>query len=194
MKPPLIRPFQPGDEHAIAAIYNHYILHTTVTFEEEALSVEQMRARIDGHRQHHPWLVCERDGEVVGYAYGTKFHARAAFRHTLEASVYLKVGCERQGLGRALYGALIPQLRAQGCHTLVAVIALPHEGSVALHEALGFQACGRLPQVGFKFGQWLDVGHWTLRLSGVPSDNVEETAWTSRSDRQTLTMPPPSVA
>jgi L-amino acid N-acyltransferase YncA len=164
MKPPLIRPFQPGDEHAIAAIYNHYILHTTVTFEEQPLSPAQMRERIDSYRQHHPWLVCDQDCEVVGYAYGAKFHARAAFRHTLEASVYLKAGCERQGLGRALYQALIPMLAAQGCRTLVAVISLPHEGSVALHEALGFEASGRLQQVGFKFGQWLDIGYWTLAL------------------------------
>jgi phosphinothricin acetyltransferase len=160
----LIRHFAPGDEQAIAAIYNHYIAHTTVTFEEDTLTVEQMRARIDSYCQHHPWLVCEQGGEVVGYAYGAKFHARSAFRHTLEASVYLKPGCERQGLGRSLYEALIPMLAAQGCHTLVAVISLPHSGSVALHEALGFEASGRLQQVGFKFGQWLDIGYWTLRL------------------------------
>ncbi|MEY4427877.1 MAG: hypothetical protein RLZZ182_566, partial [Pseudomonadota bacterium] len=66
----VIRHFAPGDEHAIADIYNHYILYTTVTFEEEPLSAEQMRARIDAYRQHHPWLVCEQGGEVVGYAYG----------------------------------------------------------------------------------------------------------------------------
>jgi phosphinothricin acetyltransferase len=160
----VIRHFAPGDEHAIADIYNHYILHTTVTFEEEPLSAEQMRARIDAYRQHHPWLVCEQGGEVVGYAYGAKFHARSAFRHTLEASVYLRAGMERRGLGRALYQALIPMLRAQGCHTLVAVISLPHDGSVALHEALGFAPSGRLPQVGCKFGHWLDIGYWTLSL------------------------------
>jgi L-amino acid N-acyltransferase YncA len=194
MQPSLIRPFAPGDEHDIAAIYNHYILHTTVTFEEEPLSPAQMRERIDAYRQHHPWLVCVRDTEVLGYAYGAKFHARAAFRHTLEASVYLKAGCERQGLGRALYQVLIPMLAEQGCRTLVAVIALPHEGSVALHESLGFEASGRLKQVGFKFGQWLDIGYWTLRLGTLPSANAEEVAWTSRSDGQTLTTPPPSVA
>lgn len=160
----VIRPFAPGDEHAIAAIYNHYIAHTTVTFEEVPLSVEQMRERIDAYRRLHPWLVCVQGGQLVGYAYGARFHARAAFRHTLEASVYVKAGCERRGLGKALYQALIPMLAEQGCRTLVAVIALPHAGSVGLHEALGFEACGRLQEVGFKFGQWLDIGHWTLRL------------------------------
>ena len=159
-----VRLFQPGDEHAIADIYNHYILNTTVTFEEVPLSPEQMRERIETYRAHHPWLVCVVDGRVAGYAYGAKFHARAAFRHTLEASVYLRAGMERRGLGRALYQALMPMLQAQGCHTLIAVISLPHEASVALHESLGFTPSGRLPQVGHKFGQWLDIGYWSLRL------------------------------
>ncbi len=159
-----IRPFAPGDEHAIAALYNHYILHTTVTFEEAPLSPEAMRERIDAYRVHHPWLVAEDEGQIVGYAYGSRFHARAAFRHTAEVSVYVRHGHERRGIARALYAPLIEALRVQGVHAVLAVISLPHAASVGLHESLGFAKQGHLTEVGFKFGQWLDIGHWQLTL------------------------------
>jgi phosphinothricin acetyltransferase len=155
-----VRPVQPGDEVAIAAIYNHYILHTVVTFEEQAVSPQTMAERIAAYTAHHPWLVCEQDGELVGYAYAGKYHARAAFRHTVETSVYVKDGCARRGIGRALYAALLPQLAQRGCHAVIAAIVLPHAGSVALHEAFGFAQVGQLREVGWKFGRWLDVGYW----------------------------------
>lgn len=155
-----IRPFAPGDEVGICDIYQHYILNTVVTFEEVPLSSEQMRARIDAYRADHPWLVCVKDGAIVGYAYASKFHQRAAFRHTAELSVYVRHGCERQGIGRQLYEPLIKQVEAQGCHAMMGVIALPNEGSVRLHESLGFTKVGHLLQVGHKFGEWVDLGYW----------------------------------
>jgi hypothetical protein len=90
-----IRPFAPGDEVAISEIYNPYITGTTVTFEEEALTAQAMRERIDSYRQHFPWLVCVIDGRVVGYGYASRFHPRAAYRHTAEVSVYVRQGCMR---------------------------------------------------------------------------------------------------
>lgn len=162
--PPLIRPFAPGDEHAIAAIYNHYIEHTVVTFEEVPLSAEQMRERIEAYRLHHPWLVCELEGRVVGYAYAARFHSRAAFRHTAELTVYLQEGMGAKGWGRLLYAHLIQALREQGCRVLIGVISLPNEASVRLHEAMGFVKAGHLHSVGHKFGRWLDIGHWSLDL------------------------------
>lgn len=159
-----IRPYTPGDEHGIAALYNHYILHTTVTFEEAPLSPEAMRERIDAYRADHPWLVAEDGGQIVGYAYGSRFHARAAFRHTAEVSVYVREGHGRRGIARALYAPLIDALRTQGIHAVLAVIALPHAASVGLHESLGFVKQGHLHEVGFKFGRWLDIGHWQLTL------------------------------
>jgi L-amino acid N-acyltransferase YncA/heme-degrading monooxygenase HmoA len=174
--PTLIRPFAPGDEHAIAAIYNHYIEHTVVTFEEVPLSAEQMRERIEAYRQHHPWLVCEVAGRVLGYAYATRFHSRAAFRHTAEVTVYLQEGMASKGLGRLLYDQLIQALRAQGCRVLVGVISLPNEASVGLHEAMGFVKVGHLPRVGHKFGRWLDIGHWSLDLQSPPEGSDRETA------------------
>jgi len=166
MKPQLsVRPFAPGDEHAICEIYNHFIAHTVVTFEEVPLSPAQMRERIDTYRRTHPWLVCEADGQIMGYSYASAYHARAAFRHTAEVTVYVRLGCERRGIGRALYEPLLAQLKAQGCHALIAAIALPNAGSTGLHESLGFTQVGHLREVGHKFGRWVDIGYWQLTLN-----------------------------
>lgn len=155
-----IRPFAAGDELAISEIYNHYITDTVVTFEEQPVSHEQMRERIEGYLLSYPWFVCVLDGVVAGYSYASKYHQRAAYRHTAEVTVYLRQGYERRGLGRQLYTPLLAHLQAQGCHAMIAAIALPNEGSVRLHEALGFSKVGHFSQVGKKFGQWVDVGYW----------------------------------
>lgn len=155
-----IRPYAAGDETAISDIYNHYISHTTVTFEEQPLSPTQMRERIESYLSSYPWFVCIVDGVVVGYSYASQFHPRAAYRHTAELTVYLRQGFERRGLGRQLYAPLIHHLETQGCHAMLAAIALPNEGSVGLHEALGFAKVAHFSQVGHKFGHWIDVGYW----------------------------------
>lgn len=160
-----IRPYAAGDELALCDIYNHYILHTTVTFEEEPLTPEAMRERITGQPGPAPWLVCRMNETVVGYCYARPYHARAAYRHTVELSVYVRDGHGGQGIGRGLYTPLIERLRAAGCHALIGVISLPNEGSVALHESLGFSKVGHLREVGRKFGRWLDIGHWQKNLS-----------------------------
>lgn len=159
-----IRPFEPGDELAICEIYNHYVTHTVVTFEERPLTPQQMRERIDAYRANHPWLVCVSDGSVVGYSYATWFHPRAAYRHSAEMTVYVRQGLERRGIGRRLYDPLIRQLQAQGCHALLAGISLPNEGSVGLHEAFGFTKVAHFAQVGHKLGGWVDVGYWQRLL------------------------------
>ena len=156
----IIRPFSAGDEHAICEIYNHYVERTVVTFEEQPLTPQQMRERIESYVISYPWLVCVIDGAVAGYSYASKFHPRSAYRHTAELTVYLRHGFERRGLGRQLYQPLIDHLQAQGCHAMIAIIALPNEGSVGLHEALGFSKVAHFSQVGRKFGQWVDVGYW----------------------------------
>lgn len=127
-----IRPFAPGEEIAISDIYNHYITQTSVTFEEEPLSAEQMRERIESYLVSYPWLVCVVDGVVAGYSYASKFHHRAAYRHTAELTVYLRRGFERRGIGRQLYAPLMEHLHAHGCHVMLAAIALPNEGSSGL--------------------------------------------------------------
>lgn len=161
-----IRPYRDGDEIALAEIYRHYILHTTITFEEEPLSPQAMRERILGYVEAgHPWLVWEDEAGVVqGYAYAGKFHHRAAYRHTLEMSVYLRHGQQRRGMGRALYAALLAHLHRTGCHVVLGIVALPNAASEALHRSMGFEQVAHLREVGFKFGQWIDVGFFEKRL------------------------------
>lgn len=164
---PPIRPYAPGDEAAIVDIYNHYILHTSVTFEEEALTPGAMRERIQGYTdQGLPWLVWQDDdGQVQGYAYAGPFHHRAAYRRTMELTVYLRHGQQGRGMGRALYAAVLDLLRQTDCHVALGIVALPNEGSEALHRALGFEQVAHLHEVGHKFGRWIDVGFFEKRLS-----------------------------
>lgn len=161
-----IRAYQPGDEAAVADIYRHYILHTTVTFEEAALSPDAMRERIAAHVDAgHPWLIWADDhGAIQGYAYAGKFHHRAAYRRTMEMSVYLREGQQGQGIGRALYTALLDWLKRTDCHVVLGIVALPNAASEALHRSMGFEQVAHLREVGFKFGRWIDVGFFEKRL------------------------------
>jgi phosphinothricin acetyltransferase len=161
----MIREAAPADAAAIAAIYNHYIEHTVITFEVDPLSDDDMRARIAKVQgAGYPLLVWDEASEVRGYAYASQFRDRAAYEHSAEATVYLAPGATRRGIGSALYGELVYRLRAGGTHLVVGGIALPNEASVALHEALGFTRVGTFSEIGRKFDRWIDVGFWQLRL------------------------------
>jgi phosphinothricin acetyltransferase len=154
------------DAAAIAAIYNHYVRETVVTFEEKAVSVTEMKARFRMITAAFPWLVAEVDGVVVGYAYANKWKERAAYRHSVETTVYLHVDSTGRGIGLALYVKLIADLRTLGCHAIIGGIALPNAASIGLHESLGFRKVAHFEQVGRKFDRWIDVGYWQLSLAG----------------------------
>lgn len=160
----MIRAASPGDAAAVAAIYNHYVRGTTITFEEEPVTVEGMERRIEEYGAALPWLVLEESGIVRGYAYASAWKARSAYRNSAELAVYVEQGQGGRGLGSALYEALIPLLAERGLHALVAGIALPNDASVGLHERFGFRNVGRFREIGLKFGRWLDVGYWELVL------------------------------
>lgn len=154
-----------ADADAIAAIYNHYIRDTIVTFEEEAVSAAEMARRLATVRAAGwPYLVAERDGSLLGYAYASAWKARRAYRHSVESTVYLHPQHTGQGCGRALYEALLTRLRALPVHAVIGCISLPNAASIALHERLGFVQVSQFREVGFKFGRWIDVGDWQLRL------------------------------
>ncbi len=161
----MIRSATPDDASQIVAIYNHFIEHTVVTFEEETLAAAQMSSRISDVRNNgFPWLVAELDG-VAGYAYANTWQPRSAYRLTLETTIYLAPECMGRGLGTELYDSLLGELRAAGrAHCLVGGIALPNPASVALHEKLGFELVGLFKEVGWKLGRWVDVGYWQLVL------------------------------
>lgn len=153
------------DAAAIAAIYQHYVLNTTISFEETPPTEAELRQRIDAVRiAGLPWLVASVDGEVAAYAYATPWRARSAYRFSVEASVYVADGKARRGLGRALYRALLERLRHANVHTVIGGIALPNHASVAIHEAMNFKKVAHFTEVGQKFGNWVDVGYWQLHL------------------------------
>ena len=167
----VIRPATVADASSVADIYNHYVENTTVTFEETPVSPPEIARRIqDVGSASLPWLVAERDAEVFGYAYATRWHARAAYRFSAEITVYLHADRKGMGIGSKLYDQLLPTLQTRGIHAVVAVIALPNVASVALHERFGFSKAGHLEQVGFKFERWIDVGYWQRILEAVERD------------------------
>jgi phosphinothricin acetyltransferase len=161
-----LRPATSADAATICAIYNTYIATTTITFEEEAVTEQDMAQRIaDVGTANLPWLVLEVDGEVCGYAYATKWRVRPAYRHSVESTVYLDQKAAGCGFGRVLYSALLDELRKRELHLVIGGIALPNEASIGLHEALGFSKVAHFSEVGMKFGRWVDVGYWELKLS-----------------------------
>ena len=158
---PLIREAASADAAKLADIYNYYVANTVITFEEQAVSAVDMSARIDEvQSQGLPWLVAEQGAHVVGYSYASKWKARSAYRFAVESTVYLKHGLQGRGIGKTLYGALLPILKAKGIHAVIGGAALPNPASVALHENLGFERVATFRQVGFKHGRWVDVAYW----------------------------------
>lgn len=164
-----IRAARPEDAAAIAAIYAPYVLGGTVSFESEAPDARQMRQRMAAGDGLYPWLVVTygegEDAGVVGYAYASSFRARPAYRYVVEVSIYVAGDAQRMGAGRLLFEALIATLRAQGFTQAMAVIALPNQASIALHEAVGFRKAGFFREIGFKMGRWVDVGYWQRELN-----------------------------
>jgi len=155
----LIRPSELRDVPAIAAIYGWNVQHGTGTFELEAPDeAETARRRDDVLAKGLPWLVAERDGRVVGYAYANHFRPRRAYRFCLEDSIYFAPEAQGQGLARPLLAELIAQCEARGARQMLAVIGdSANQGSIGLHRALGFKPVGLLAASGWKFERWLDV-------------------------------------
>lgn len=160
----MIRKVSISDAADICSIYNEYIIKTQITFEEVALSAEEMASRVSAITQNYPWLVDEEDGRIVGYAYASKWKERSAYRNTVEAGIYLAPNFIGKGIGTKLTEALIRDLRAQSIHSVLCGIALPNPESIALCEKFGFQEVGQFKEVGFKFNRWIDVGYWELIL------------------------------
>jgi L-amino acid N-acyltransferase YncA len=153
------------DSAACAAIYAPHVEGSAVSFEERPPDAAEMAVRIQRYSAGHAWLVGEREGEVVGYAYATAFNERPAYRWSTSVSVYIAEGARGEGVGRALYEALFERLRERGFRMACAGITLPNAASVGLHESLGFEQIGVNPEIGFKEGAWRDVGWFQLELA-----------------------------
>jgi phosphinothricin acetyltransferase len=160
-----IRLAQPPDAKAILAIYAPYIENTSFTFETEVPTVEEFAQRISNYLQNWPWLVCEVDGKIAGYAYGARYRERTAYQWCTESSVYVHDDYLKMGIATALYKTLFEILKKQGFRNVYAVINLPNDRSVAFHESLGFVHFADYEQVGYKLGKWKTVGWWRLVIN-----------------------------
>ncbi|MBD0401581.1 arsinothricin resistance N-acetyltransferase ArsN1 family B [Flammeovirga sp. EKP202] len=160
----MIREITLNDAQAVADIYNYYIENTVVTFEETAVSAEEIKQRILAKREDLPWIVFEKEGVVVGYAYASEWKSRCAYKFSIESTVYLKNTNLKEGIGTLLYTELIDRIKKTNVHAIIGGIALPNDGSTRLHEKLGFEKVAQFREVGYKFDQWIDVGYWELIL------------------------------
>jgi L-amino acid N-acyltransferase YncA len=157
-----VRDASAADAASCAAIYAPFVGETAITFESDPPSPAEMSQRIARASERHAWLVAERDGEVVGYAYGSTLNPRTAYRWSCEVSVYVEREQQRIGAGRALYEALLGRLGERGYCMAVAGMTLPNEASVGLHVAMGFEPIGTFRSIGYKLGAWHDVA-WVQR-------------------------------
>lgn len=162
-----IRPAVATDARAVAEIYRPIVEQTAISFELTAPDAEEIAGRI---ASAHLWLVATDhiDQSVVGFAYATSHRARAAYRYSVETSVYLADSARGRGVGTLLYRTLLPALGQKGFANAYAGIVMPNASSVRLHERVGFAPCGLFPRVGWKLDAWHDLGWWHRPLADVP--------------------------
>jgi L-amino acid N-acyltransferase YncA len=165
-----VRVARPDDAAGILAIYAPIVRDTVISFEFEPPTIEIMRERVVSTLPRWPWLVCERDGALLGYVYASSHRERAAYQWCVEVAAYVAASARRTGVARALYQALFAMLAAQGFVNAYAGITLPNAASVGLHESLGFRRLGSYEHIGHKLGAWHDVGWWALPLCDLPRD------------------------
>ncbi|MGD9737946.1 MAG: N-acetyltransferase family protein [Bauldia sp.] len=172
----VVRVAEAGDMASVASIINHYITTTAYNFRTAAQTADEWVADWRASRGRYPWLVAsDAKGAVLGVAYAGVWNTRAAYDWSAQVTVYVDAAARRRGIGRALYGVLIPLLDRLGFHAQLGLIALPNPGSVALHEAFGFRSVGVLREVGHKHGAWRDVGIWQ-RTADRPGETPPPTA------------------
>ena len=170
-----IRLAAPEDAKALLDIYAPYVTGTAVTFEYAVPKAEDFQDRIQATLEQFPWLICEVDGEIAGYAYASPFHERAAYQWDTELSVYVSPAFHRQGVARALYGKLLPILKRQGYYNLYALVTLPNPASIGFHQSYGFETAGVYHGTGFKFGRWHDMTVLEKRLRDFSYDEAPKT-------------------
>jgi L-amino acid N-acyltransferase YncA len=163
-----MRPARETDVPALLAIYRPFVEGAAVSFETVAPTLGEFAARIESALAGWGWLVAEREGQCVGYAYGSSHRERAAYRWSVEVSAYVHPSHLRQGIGSALYAQLLPQLASKGFCNAYAGVTLPNEGSVAMHRRMGFESIGIFKAVGRKFDGWHDAAWFQKALRGSP--------------------------
>jgi len=162
------------DAAGCAAVYEPFVAHTAVSFEETVPDAAEFAQRIAQLSERYPFLVAAEAGSVIGYAHAAQHRDRASYRWAADVTVYIGERAHGQGVGRALYGALLPLLAQQGFQIACAGITLPNAASVALHESCGFELVGVYRRIGWKLGAWRDVGWWQLELVPASEDPPRE--------------------
>ncbi|AGB35997.1 GNAT family N-acetyltransferase [Natronococcus occultus] len=165
-----IRVATPEDALAVREIYAPFCEATAVTFEESPPTETELAERIASTLEDHPWLVCERAGEVVGYAYAGPLRKRRAYQWVVELSVYVAEDARRAGVGEALYESLLAVLERQGIRDAYAVTTLPNPATVGFHERLGFERLVDFPRMGYVEDEWHDVAWWRRSLGEKAAD------------------------
>lgn len=161
---------EPDDAPAVRSIYAPFVESTAVSFEVDPPTVAETADRIESTLREYPWLVCEADDDMVGYAAAGPLRSTPPYDWTAELSVYVAEGTRGQGVGTALYDSLLTALEQQGYCNAYAVTTLPNPASERLHERTGFEPVGTFPAVGYKRGEWRDVRWWHRPLADRPSD------------------------
>jgi len=172
----LLRRASLSDAAALVEIYRPYVENTSITLEYDVPSVEEFAGRIREFTEDFPYLVCEADGKIAGYAYAHRYKARFGYRFCAELSVYIREDIRAKGLGRRLYGALIDILTEMGFKNLYGVVTNPNPASFALHKAMGFKESGREHLAGYKQGEWRDVVYFE-RFLGFRQNTSDESLW-----------------
>jgi phosphinothricin acetyltransferase len=189
----IIRLANENDAAGMLNIYAPYIENTSYTFETEVPSITSFAERINSYLVNWPWLVCEIDKVISGYAYATRYRERTAYQWCTESSVYVHDDFQQRGIAKTLYTALIEILRLQGFRNVYAVINLPNEKSVQFHESCGFTYFATYEKVGYKLGQWKNVGWWQLSINdytGEPLSPVKFSELDKDLWRSILTLSP----
>jgi phosphinothricin acetyltransferase len=161
----MVRNIKKEDAQQICNIYNYYVKNTTITFEEEPVSSEEMEKRIAEITLSLPWIVYQEKDRINGYAYASKWKGRYAYRFSVESTVYIENNAIGRGIGTRLYEILLEELKDRKFHAVIGGIAIPNEKSQRLHEKFGFKKVAHFYEVGYKFNKWIDVEYWELILN-----------------------------
>ncbi len=159
-----IRLIEYGDTQAVLDIYKPYVLNTYITFEYNVPTLEEFKEKIKNITAEYPWLVCLKNEEIIGYAYGSEHRHRTAYKWSPESTIYMKEDFHGKGFGRILYESLFDILKLQGFFNVYAGVGIPNEKSERLHKSLGFEELGIFKKVGYKLGKWHDTKWFQLHL------------------------------
>ncbi|MFI1745849.1 GNAT family N-acetyltransferase [Thalassobellus sediminis] len=160
----MIRKVHIDDAQELLNIYNYYVLNTVITFDLEVSKLNSFTKKIIDIKAEFPFIVYQEAGEILGYAYGSKFRARPAYNYTVETTVYVKHGAHGKQIGTKLYKELLKLLKQSHFHIALGVLTIPNEPSIKLHEKFGFNQVAHLKEAGLKFGKWHDIGFWQLKF------------------------------